>query len=91
MIKELDLVKLGFKETYEPYELGLNYASAGFIYYTLVVSGTSFYSVPLEQKNCKCKGCTCSKTVVIMDGSEEQVEITDILKLKDVIFSLKRL
>lgn len=91
MIKNVDLVRLGFKEVYEPFEFGLNYASSGFIYYTLKVSGVAFYSVPLEQDNCKCNDCSCTKTVVIMDGSEEQVEITDILKLKDIILSLKRL
>jgi len=91
MIKEVDLVKLGFKEIYEPFELGLSYASAGFIYYTLKVSGVAFYSVPLEQNDCKCKDCSCTKTIVVMDGSEEQIEITDIIKLKDIILSLKRL
>jgi len=91
MIKEVDLVKLGFVENYEPYEVGDKYASEGFIYYTLDVGGVSFYSVTLDNKKCKCDSCLCKRIVVIMDGTEKEVEITDILKLKDVILSLKRL
>jgi len=77
-VTPLALLTLGFEEVYQKPEIGENYISAGYIYYSLDIAGIHFLSKSIDEPD-------------FYVYLEDNTKITSIESLSNLVTSLREL